>query len=190
MCEIWAAITPREPMTPEQLLRRKERQPERLYLIAEEDGLAVGLALVAPSDSPGRTFIGVRVLPEWRRRGIGSALYERHWPMRAASSRSGSRRWSRSRAAGSGLGRAARLRAVSAAGRALVAASRRRAAAGSAAGVEIVEVTPELHEAAYALSREAWEDLPLDIPVELSPFEVWLEEDLPRPDRFRGNGER
>ena len=77
MCEIWAAITPREPMTPEQLLRRKERQPERLYLIAEEDGLAVGLALVAPSDSPGRTFIGVRVLPEWRRRGIGSALHER-----------------------------------------------------------------------------------------------------------------
>ena len=57
------------------------------------------------------------------------------------------------------------------------------------AGVEIVEVTPELHEAAYALSREAWEDLPLDIPVELSPFEVWLEEDL-RPDRFSDNGER
>ena len=49
------------------------------------------------------------------------------------------------------------------------------------AGVEIVEVTPELHEAAYALSREAWEDLPLDIPLELSPFEVWLEEDLPGP---------
>ena len=63
-CEVWAVITPREPLTPEQLLRRKERQPDRLYLLADQEGRPVGVALVAPTDSPNRRFVGIRVLPE------------------------------------------------------------------------------------------------------------------------------
>ena len=38
--------------------------------------------------------------------------------------------------------------------------------------------------AAYELTREAWEDLPLEIPVEVAPFDVWLEEDMPGPISF------
>lgn len=192
MCEIWAAITPREPMTPEQLLRRKERQPERLYLIAAEDGRAVGLALVAPSDSPGRTFIGVRVLPEWRRLGIGSALYEQalaharglepEWLSTMVSeAEPEAMAWAERR----GFERYQQQVEL------LLQLHGDEQPPVPPAGVEIVEVTPELHEAAYALSREAWEDLPLDIPVELSSFEVWLEEDLPGPIAFAAmeNGE-
>ena len=72
-CEVWNAITPREPITVEQLERRLARQPERLCLVADD----VGAGLVAPSDSPGRLYLGVRVLPEARSRGLGSALFER-----------------------------------------------------------------------------------------------------------------
>ena len=185
LCEVWAAITPREPMTPEQLLRRKERQPERLYLLAEEDRRAIGLALVAPTDSPNRRFVGVRVLPEQRRRGIGSALYE------------------------SALAHAQALEPdwistqVSAAEPDSVAWAERRGFEESARqvelvlrlrgdeqappppdGIEIVEVTPDLHEAAYELTKEAWEDLPVPVPLEVAPFDVWLEEDLPGPISF------
>ncbi|HET7855505.1 MAG TPA: GNAT family N-acetyltransferase [Gaiellaceae bacterium] len=185
LCEIWAAITPREPMTPEQLLRRKERQPERLYLLAEEEDRAVGLGFVAPTDSPNRTYVGVRVLPAWRGRGLGTALYERAFE----HARSGGPEWLSTM--------------VSEAEPEAVEWARRRGfepyqqqvelllrlrgdeqAPASPAGIEIVEVTPDLHRAAYALSNEAWEDLPLDVPVELSPFEVWLEEDMPGPIAF------
>lgn len=192
LCEIWAAITPREPMTADQLLRRMERQPERLYLLAEDDGGAVGLALVAPSDSPGRTFIDIRVLPEWRRRGIGSALYEQA----LAHARGLEPEWL------STMVSEAEPQAVAWAERRgferyqqqvelLLQLRGNEQPPAPPAGIEIVEVTPELHEAAYALSREAWEDLPLDIPVELSSFEVWLEEDLPGPIAFAAmeNGE-
>jgi mycothiol synthase len=186
LCEIWAAITPREPLTPEQLLRRKERQPERLYLLAEEDGLAAGLALVAPTDSPNRRYVGVRVLPDRRRRGIGAALFE----PALAHAQSLEPEWISTQ--------------VSEADPDAVAWAERRGFEESARqvelvlrlrgdeqlppppppGIEIVEVTPDLHEAAYALTTEAWEDLPVPVPLEVASFEVWLEEDMPGPISF------
>jgi GNAT superfamily N-acetyltransferase len=50
--------------------------------------------------------------------------------------------------------------------------------------IRIVEVTPELHDEAYALTREAWEDLPAGIPLETPSFELWLEEDMSGPIAF------
>lgn len=185
LCEIWAAITPREPLTPEQLVRRKERQPERLYLLAEQDGLAAGLALVAPTDSPNRRYVGVRVLPDRRRRGIGAALFERA----LAHAQSLEPEWISTH--------------VSEADPDAVAWAERRGFEESSrqvelilslrgdeqpppppSGIEIVEVTPDLHEAAYALTREAWEDLPVPVPLEVASFDVWLEEDMPGPVSF------
>ena len=185
LCEIWAAITPREPMKPEQLLSRKARQPERLYLLAEENGRATGLALVAPTDSPNRRYVGVRVLPDRRRRGIGSALYE----PALAHARALEPEWISTM--------------VSAADPDSVAWAERRGFEESSrqaelvlrlsgderppplpSGIEIVEVTPDLHEAAYDLTKEAWEDLPVSAPLELAPFDVWLEEELPGPISF------
>jgi mycothiol synthase len=185
LCDVWAAITPREPMRPEQLERRKERQPERLYLLAEEEERAVGIAIVAPSDSPGRLFVGIRVLPEFRRQGIGFALWERslvhaqaqepEWISTMVSEADGA--------------------SVSWAGRRGFEEYQRQVELilelrgdeprpTPPDGVEIVEVTPNLHREAYALTREAWEDLPLAITVEPPAFEVWLEEEMPGPVSF------
>ncbi len=76
-CDVWNAITPREPTTVEDVKRRLERQPERLYLVALEEEEVVGLGFCGPSQSPERTAVVVRVLPEHRRRGIGSELLDR-----------------------------------------------------------------------------------------------------------------
>jgi mycothiol synthase len=185
LCEVWAAITPREPMTPEQLLRRKERQPDRLYLLAEEEGRAVGLGLVAPTDSPNRRYVGVRVLPDRRRRGIGSALYE----PALAHARALEPEWI------STMVSEADAESVAWAERRGFEESQRQVELvlelrgdeqppAPPDGVEIVEVTPDLHEAAYDLTKEAWEDLPVSVPLEVAPFDVWLEEEMPGPIAF------
>lgn len=76
-CEIWSAITPREPANLDDVKRRLERQPERLYLLASDGSEMVGLGFAGPSQSPERTALAVRVLPEHRRRGLGSELLGR-----------------------------------------------------------------------------------------------------------------
>jgi len=74
--EVWNAITPSEPITVAETKRRLARQPWRLYLVVEEDGRIVGSGFAGRSDSAERAFLAVRVLIEWRRRGIGTALFE------------------------------------------------------------------------------------------------------------------
>jgi mycothiol synthase len=184
-CEVWTTITPREPVTLEQVKRRLERQPERLFLVAEEEGHVVGSGLVARSDSPNRKFVGVRVLPGWRRRGIGSELYdpalaharalEPEWISTMVSQAdSDSVAWAKRRGFEE-YGRQVEL----------VLALRGDGQTPSPPdGLEIVEVTPDLHEAAYALTQEAWEDLPTTVPVELAAFDVWLEEEMSGPISF------
>jgi mycothiol synthase len=76
-CEVWTSITPREPVALDEVKRRLERQPERLYLVAEEAGDVVALGFAGPSQSPERTALAVRVLPQHRRRGLGSELLDR-----------------------------------------------------------------------------------------------------------------
>jgi GNAT superfamily N-acetyltransferase len=46
----------------------------RLFLLAHTDGELAGSGIGGPSDAAGRGFIAARVLPEHRRRGVGSAL--------------------------------------------------------------------------------------------------------------------
>lgn len=72
--EVWNAITPDEPTTVEQQRDRRERDPRRLYVLAESDGRTAGCGFAGPSDSPGRGFVAPRVLPDERRRGTGTAL--------------------------------------------------------------------------------------------------------------------
>jgi mycothiol synthase len=192
LCEIWAAITPREPMTPEQLLSRRERQPERLYLLAEKEGDAVGLALVAPTDSPNRRYIGVRVLPDWRRRGIGSALYQ----SALAHARSLQPGWistlvSEADADAFAWARRREFEEFDREVELLLELRGDERPPPPIEGIEIVEVTPDLHAAAYELTKEAWRDLPAMVQLEVAPFEVWLEEDMPGPISFAAmeNGE-
>ena len=53
---------------------RSQDTPDRLLLLATLDGTAVGSGVADRSDSGGAGFIAPRVLPEHRRRGVGSAL--------------------------------------------------------------------------------------------------------------------
>jgi mycothiol synthase len=72
---VWNAGVPEEiPAVVEQQRERRRRDPRRLYLLAEADGQPVASGYAGPSDAPDRGFVGPRVLPAYRRRGIGSAL--------------------------------------------------------------------------------------------------------------------
>jgi mycothiol synthase len=68
------AVVPNEPVTAEQV--RNSGEEGRILLLAEEDGVVRGCAIAAPSAFGGRAFIAVRVLPEFRRRGLGRSLFE------------------------------------------------------------------------------------------------------------------
>jgi mycothiol synthase len=180
-CEVWNAITPREPITVEQLKRRLARQPERLYLVAD----SVGAGLVAPSDSPGRLYLGARVLPEARRQGLGSALYERllehargldpEWlSTQVSEADPDSIAWAEHRGFAE-YGRQVELVLT-------LGGDERRPAPLD--GIQVVELTEDRHGAAYELTREAWADLPTDVAVEAPSYDVWLEEEVPGPVAF------
>lgn len=53
---------------------RERAKPERLVLVAELDGAIAGAGLGDRSDTADRAFVAPRVLPETRRRGVGTAL--------------------------------------------------------------------------------------------------------------------
>jgi GNAT superfamily N-acetyltransferase len=55
-------------------LFRQRAKPDRLSLLAELDGRLAGSGYAGMSDSPGRGFVAPRVLPDSRRRGVGTAL--------------------------------------------------------------------------------------------------------------------
>ena len=65
------------PWNVEKLRERREREPRRLYLLAESAGEPVAVGFAAPSDNADRGFVAPRVLPAARRRGIGRALLVR-----------------------------------------------------------------------------------------------------------------
>ena len=53
---------------------RRQDSPERLLVLASLDGTVVGSGVADRSDTAGGGFVAPRVLPEHRRRGVGSAL--------------------------------------------------------------------------------------------------------------------
>jgi GNAT superfamily N-acetyltransferase len=69
-----SAVVPNEPVTAEQL--RVAVEPERVLLLADLDGELVGCGIADRSSFGGRAFIAARVLPDHRRRGVGTALVQ------------------------------------------------------------------------------------------------------------------
>jgi mycothiol synthase len=67
-----SAVVPNEPVTAEQL--RTTEEPDRYLLLAAFDGELAGCGIADRSSFGGRAFIAVRVLPQYRRRGIATAL--------------------------------------------------------------------------------------------------------------------
>ena len=76
--EQWVAVRrrvlPDEPASTIEQMRALDT-PDRLLLLAERDGELVGSGLATRSDTGG-CFVVPRVLPEHRRRGVGTALLE------------------------------------------------------------------------------------------------------------------
>jgi GNAT superfamily N-acetyltransferase len=75
--DVWNAVTPDEPAFFEQQWERLQRDARRLYVLADHDRDVVGCGFAGASDSPGRGFVSPRVLPDARRRGVGSVLLQR-----------------------------------------------------------------------------------------------------------------
>jgi len=180
-CEVWNAITPREPIRVDELERRIARQPERLYLVAED----VGAGCVAPTDSSGRIYVGVRVLPEARGRGLGSALLS---PV-MDHARSLEPDWLSTMVSGSEPDSVAwaERRGFEEYGRQVELVLELRGDEERPApldGIRIVELTEDLHGSAYELTREAWADLPTEVEVDPPSYETWLEEEVPGPVAF------
>ena len=68
------ALLPNESGGTVELLRAQSARPERRLLVAALDGALVGSGLVDRSDLGDRFSVKVRVLPQARRRGVGTAL--------------------------------------------------------------------------------------------------------------------
>ena len=181
-CDVWNAITPREPNAIEEVKRRLERQPERLYLVAFDGEKVVGLGFCGPSQSPERTAIAVRVLPEHRRRGIGSELLDLAVAHAAGLGRphlSGmvfendphSIAWVTNR----GFEENDRQVELS---RQLSAVEDEPKAPN---GIELTELDERRHREAYEVWVDCYPDMPLSPPIPAPTYEEWLEEEVCGP---------
>jgi GNAT superfamily N-acetyltransferase len=184
-CEVWNAITPREPNELEVVKRRIEREPERLYLVVEEDAAIVALGFCGPSQSPLRTALAVRVLPAYRRRGIGSAVLEQIVEHAGGLDRpqvsgmvfeddTDAVEWVANR----GFEEYDRQ----------IELSRDVAPdepeASPPAGIELAELDESRRRETYEVWVEGFPDMPVTPPIPVPGYEQWLEEEVPGPVTF------
>jgi GNAT superfamily N-acetyltransferase len=72
---VWTEVHPENSISGKEVRRRfAEWDDGRRYFVAEAGGVAVGTGFASRTSSPGRAVALVAVLPEYRRRGIGSEL--------------------------------------------------------------------------------------------------------------------
>jgi GNAT superfamily N-acetyltransferase len=193
----WVAVvnaTEREPGSEEGLIADyldwKRQAPQTVWLLAEEDGAAVGAGRLTPGwhSPPGVARADVRVAPAARGRGIGSALLaelQRRADEVGASTLevevrdddAGSLAWTEQHGFRE-VGRSVRL--------ALDLAAIDEPAVDPPAGIEVVTWAerPELAEGIYDVACEAYPDEPGSVDVEMEPFEGWLSQDM------QGSGDR
>jgi mycothiol synthase len=72
--QIKSQVHPNDPVTAEQLKANDEE--ERLLVLAELDGHVVGCGFASLSHFAGRVAFAARVLPDFRRQGVGTAIAE------------------------------------------------------------------------------------------------------------------
>lgn len=184
-CEVWSAITPREPVSVDDVTRRLAREPERLYLVALHREEVVGAGFAGKSQSLERTAVATRVLPAHRRRGIGSELLERALayarelgPRRASSMVSeddtASLAWAERRGFEE-YGRQVEL------ARELTA---NEDEPSPPSGIELAQLDDSRLDEAYAVWAECVPDIPASPPVLAPSRREWLEEEIPGPVTF------
>jgi mycothiol synthase len=72
--KVWSEISPRDAVSAEFVKGRFAREPERLYLLAENGGQTIGCGVATGTSFAGRRFVTVAVASRHRRRGLGSTL--------------------------------------------------------------------------------------------------------------------
>lgn len=168
----------------------KRQAPETVWLLAEDDGTAVGAGRLTPGwhSPPGVARADVRVAAEKRRRGIGTALLaelqQRADALGAPTLEGevrdddpGSLAWAE-RLGFREVGRSMRL--------ALDLTAIEEPEVDPPAGIEVVTWAerPELAGGIYEVACEAYPDEPGSVGVEMEPFEAWLSQDM------QGSGDR
>jgi GNAT superfamily N-acetyltransferase len=165
----------------------KRQAPQTVWLLAEEDGRAVGSGRLTPGwhSPPGVARADVRVLAEARGRGIGAALLEELQRRSEASTLEvevrdddpGSLAWTE----GEGFEETSRTVRL-----ALDLTAIEEPAVEPPEGIEIVTWAerPELARGIYEVACEAYPDEPGSGDVEMEPFEGWLSQDM------QGSGDR
>ena len=178
--QVRIAVLPNERAAQVEELRRG-MTPETLYLLAEVDGKVVGSGVATRSDLAGQGSLAPRVLPESRRRGVGTALLrelaahvERIGFARAGSlvDDPGSLLFAERFGFGEVGREVEQVRTIGNEPRPEVPD-----------GVEIVSVAerPELFGRTYELAVEAFQDFAVDMPLEVSR-ETWEREWLTWPE--------
>jgi len=71
--QVRMAVVPNERADSVESLRA-QAGPQHTFLLAEVDGVLAGSGMVGKSDQAGRGGIAARVVPDWRRRGVGTAI--------------------------------------------------------------------------------------------------------------------
>lgn len=168
----------------------KRQAPETVWLLAEDDGTAVGAGRLTPGwhSPPGVARADVRVPAEKRRRGIGTALLgelQRRAVALGAPTLDGEVRdddpgslaWAERRGFRE-IGRSVRL--------ALDLRATEEPEVDPPAGIEVVTWAerPELAGGIYEVACEAYPDEPGSVDVGMEPFEAWLSQDM------QGSGDR
>ncbi len=184
--EAWAAVknavVPNEPVTVAEL--RGAVEPDRILLLAERNGELAGAGIADRSSFGGRAFIAVRVLPQHRRLGVGSALLQPLSDHARSLGLNGVNAFVyaddvHSVAFAESLGLAAvdyQLEQARAIGS--------EPAFEAPAGIVLESVAgrrEELLEAVWPVALEGYEDLPIPGGVTYR-LETWLREEATRPD--------
>jgi GNAT superfamily N-acetyltransferase len=71
--QVRLAVVPRERADSVQDLRA-QAGPRLVFVLAEVDGVLAGSGVVGKSDLAGMGAVAARVLPDWRRRGVGTTI--------------------------------------------------------------------------------------------------------------------
>lgn len=171
-------VSPHMPVTAEQIEHELVSDPARRLLLLRVGGTAAGSGYVSPSAmGPMALYAMVRVVPEYRGRGIGRALYK------AVSNHGGElgRGWMWGRVRdddAESLGIVLALGFSETGRQPIVAVDPRQAPPPGRLpeGVEIVSLAqrPELARAVWEVEREAVQDVPAPEPLSLDSFEEWV----------------
>ena len=172
-------VVPNESAPSVEGLRQREK-PRRLFALAELDGEVAGSGLAGPSDLGDRFFVAPRVLPAFRRRGVGTALLrelEAH-ARRFAQEASAEIEDDGSRLFAERFG----FREVNRQVEQVKRLGDEPEPPPLPEGVEVVtiEERPDLLAALHPLAREGYADFSTDLPAEIT-LEDWLQDEATLP---------